>query len=58
MSDQNNRYLTCDACRYTFVSGKELEQCPDCGKTQVRNATEKEIADYIRIREEIELEGE
>ena len=50
MADQFKRYLTCEACRYTFVSGEDLIQCPDCGKPQVRKATGKEIEDYIRIR--------
>lgn len=54
MEDQFMSYLTCEACRYTFVSDKDLIQCPDCGKPQVRKATEKEIDDYIRIRMEIE----
>ena len=57
MEDQFVSYLTCEACRYTFVSYKDLIQCPDCGKPQVRKATEKEIADYIRIRMEIEKEN-
>ena len=46
MEDQFISYLTCEACRYTFVSGKDLIQCPDCGKPQVRKATEKEIDDW------------
>lgn len=57
MEDQFMSYLTCEACRYTFVSDKDLIQCPDCGKPQVRKATGKEIEDYIRIRMEIEKEN-
>ena len=57
MADQFKRYPTCETCRYTFVSGEDLIQCPDCGKPQVRKATEKEIADYIIIRMEIEKEN-
>ena len=54
---ENSLTLPCEACRYTFVSGEDLIQCPDCGKPQVRKPTEKEIADYIRIRMEIEKEN-
>lgn len=57
MEDQFMSYLTCEACRYTFVSDKDLIQCPDCGKSQVRKATGKEIEEYIRIRMEIEKEN-
>lgn len=37
---------TCDACRYTFESDKFPNRCPDCGKLQVRRASESEIYEY------------
>ena len=37
----------CDACKYLFVSDQDnLAACPDCGKHQVRPATQKEIQEY------------
>ncbi|MCD7771826.1 MAG: hypothetical protein LUH23_07040 [Oscillospiraceae bacterium] len=64
----------CDYCHYTFDSiachleDSIPESCPDCGKTHIsannpaiRKATEKEAAEYRRIREEIlneEQEGQ
>lgn len=52
----------CDACHYTFESATLPDRCPDCGKRQfsghsaVREATDKEIDEYKRIRIEIEKE--
>lgn len=37
---------TCMACQYTFESPQEPDQCPDCGKTEVRPATELEVEEY------------
>ena len=32
----------CDACKYLFASDEEnVMDCPDCGKLQVRPATQK-----------------
>ena len=45
MNDIKEKY-TCDACRYTFESDKLLDRCPDCGKLQVRRASESEIYEY------------
>lgn len=49
-------YFTCTVCQYTFISDGEVERCPDCGKLQVRIATEDEVKSYIRVRREIEQE--
>ncbi len=46
----------CDSCRYTFPSVAVPERCPDCGAFAVHPATEEQIADYERIRIEIEAE--
>ena len=45
MNDIKEKY-TCDACRYTFESDKLPDRCPDCGKLQVRRASESEIYEY------------
>lgn len=45
-------YFTCNICRYTFCTEEECERCPDCGKNDLRLATEEEIAQYQKFREE------
>ena len=45
MNDIKEKY-TCDACRYTFESDKLPDRSPDCGKLQVRRASESEIYEY------------
>ena len=53
-------FYFCDACRYCFESAAMPDRCPDCGKTQwndkpaVRSASEKEVADLLRAREDDE----
>lgn len=44
----------CDACKYLFEAENEVDQCPDCGKHSVRQATPDEIDEYITLRQEIE----
>lgn len=57
-------YYFCNACHYCFTDHHLPGQCPDCGKQTfqgepaVRSATKEEIADYIRIQKELELENE
>ena len=36
----------CDACRYIFEAKEAITQCPDCGKYEVRPATENEVSEY------------
>ena len=43
-------FFTCNECKYTFVSEKTPERCPDCGKIAVRKATEEEIEEYKQYR--------
>lgn len=43
---------TCEACHFTFARVGECEQCPDCGKKAIREATEDEIEDFNRYQEE------
>lgn len=49
-------YYICDACKFQFTRRIEPDRCPDCGKEAVREATESEIAEFIRIQEEIQNE--
>ncbi len=50
------KYYICDACKFQFVRHGEELRCPDCGKEAVRDANESEIADFIRIRNELKHE--
>ena len=43
---------TCASCLYTFMEQDRCEQCPDCGKKSVRQATEKKELEYYRNRAE------
>ena len=43
---------TCDNCLYTFENKARPDRCPDCGWFAVRNATEEEIAWYLRVHAE------
>ena len=45
---------TCNSCRFTFRWTGNIENCPDCGKPAVREATEKEKDDYIKNQAEYE----
>ncbi len=51
-------YYFCDVCHYCFEAESLPDRCPDCGKTEykdhpaVRLATEKEIQDLLRARNE------
>lgn len=46
------KYFTCNKCRYTFCEEEGCVQCADCGKYDIRPATEDEIAQYLKYREE------
>lgn len=46
------KYYTCNKCRYTLCSEEECERCADCGKKDIRPATEEEINQYLKFREE------
>lgn len=39
--------FTCDTCHYTFAGQSDCDQCPDCGKKQIRIATEQEQQEYL-----------
>ena len=36
----------CDACKFLFQRVSEPEQYPDCGKYNIRPATEKEVEGF------------
>ena len=38
--------FVCDMCHFIFSRTAEPEQCPDCGKFAVREATEAERQEY------------
>ena len=42
----------CAKCRFAFERKGEVERCEDCGHVNVRYATDKEVAEYLRNREE------
>lgn len=43
---------TCDNCGFVFSRGEETEQCPDCGKYEIRPANEMEQKEFaIRMAE-------
>lgn len=46
------KYFTCKKCRYTFCTDVECERCPDCGKKDIRPATDGVIQEYLKFREE------
>ena len=48
--------FTCDDCFYTFAEKENCVQCPDCGKKNIRQATEKEVLEYYRNRTEFTTE--
>lgn len=41
------KLYACDKCKYLFESEEKVEQCPDCGKFEVRPATQSEIDEFI-----------
>ena len=43
-------------CCYTFIEKEDCGQCPDCGKKNIRRATEKEELEYYRNRAEFTTE--
>ena len=39
-------------CGFVFSRTGECTQCPDCGKDNLRDATEEEVEDVIRNKDE------
>ena len=38
---------TCNICHFTFERIGEIDQCPDCGKKNIREANDEEKENYI-----------
>ncbi|MDL2218423.1 hypothetical protein LJC27_07160 [Christensenellaceae bacterium OttesenSCG-928-M15] len=51
------RCYACDNCHFVFERAGEIESCPDCGKPSIREATEEEVSEYRRYREEYRRES-
>lgn len=45
----------CNACYFLFKRVGETEQCPDCGKYNIRPANEDEILEFLNRRPDEEL---
>ena len=43
----------CDKCHFAFERAGAVENCVDCGKQGIREATDAETAEYRRNRAEI-----
>ena len=43
---------TCNVCHFTFERVGGVDQCPDCGKKNVREANETEKAEYLAYKEQ------
>ncbi len=48
---------TCNVCHFTFERIGEVDQCPDCGKKNIREANEGEKAEYLAYKEEKKVKG-
>ena len=44
----------CDSCHFLFDLIDEPEQCPDCGKYNIRTANKEEISEFLNRRPEEE----
>lgn len=42
----------CTNCGFTFKREGKPEQCPDCGKPEIRAALKQEIAEFEELRQE------
>ncbi|MDR2089802.1 MAG: hypothetical protein LBP73_10685 [Clostridiales Family XIII bacterium] len=40
----------CDSCRFVFERTGETDACPDCGKPDIREASEAERDEYRKGR--------
>ena len=45
--------FTCDNCGFIFSRSEEAEQCPDCGKYEVRPANEEEQEEFAQRMAEL-----
>lgn len=54
MSQVIQMIYTCDNCYFKFDRATQPEQCPDCGKYAVREATEAEKQEYEELLKEFQ----
>lgn len=47
---------TCKKCLFMFESKKKPERCPDCGDSDIYEASDTEKAEYERNKEEFSNE--
>ena len=47
--------FACDKCHFLFSRTRQPEQCPDCGKFAVREATEAERQEYEEHLKEFQV---
>jgi predicted RNA-binding Zn-ribbon protein involved in translation (DUF1610 family) len=40
----------CESCRFVFERTGVADDCPDCGKPDIREASEEECAAYLESR--------
>ena len=45
--------FACDNCGFIFSRSEETEQCPDCGKYEVRPANEEEQKEFAQRMAEL-----
>lgn len=45
---------TCNVCHFTFERVGDVDQCPDCGKRNIREANAAEKAEYLEYKEQKE----
>lgn len=43
---------TCNICHFIFERIGEIDQCPDCGKKNIREANDEEKENYRKYKEE------
>lgn len=44
----------CDHCHYLFQAEEQPEQCPDCGKSPIRSATDAETQEFMQDASELD----
>ncbi len=49
-------FYTCDACKFSFERKGPVDACPDCGRSNIREATIEEQAAVMRYRAEAQLD--
>ena len=48
----------CNKCHFTFKREGEVDSCPDCGKPDIRLATDEEIEEFNRYLKEHKWDNE